>query len=207
LKLLTAAGIITIALLASPMFVPLANGLPQQDSVKIISVSISGSTGTAQVLENGATYTITAEVSSSASDPTVTTPFGYADYPQYIGNPPYASWWNGISNPPEIYVYIDSDVAFNSGQGAGEVAGILGILAAATAGVAAGVAAAAVVLVGLDYSTIYGADHNADGSLSLWIPVDWFNYVVLFEGSHDLYVATPNYWWLSLPGLAIRSNR
>jgi hypothetical protein len=36
---------------------------------------------------------------------------------------------------------------------------------------------------------------------------DKFLLTALFEGSHDLYVATPNYRWLCLPGIAVRSNR
>jgi hypothetical protein len=209
LKALTAASYVVIMLLLSPVFVPLGNALPQnQDNVKVLSFSINGSVGNARVEVDGIVYDINATISSgSGGDPTVSTPVGYARFPSYIGNPPYAAWWNGISNPPEIYIYIDSGVAFNGGNGVAGIAGLLTILAAATVGIAAAITAGVVELLYLDYSTIYGADHNADGSMSLWIPIDWVNYAVLFEGSHDLYVATPNYWWLCLAGIAIRSNR
>lgn len=200
-------GLILSTFYVLALLAPAAHGFSQQSSTQILGVTINGDSGSAEVSVNGVVYDINANIAESYGDPTITTSVGYATFPEYIGNPPYAGWWNGISNPPEIYIYIDSGVALNSGNGVAGIAGLLSILAAATAGVAAGVAAAALVLLNADYSTIYGADHNPDGSLSLWIPVDWLNYVVLFEGSHDLYVATPSYWWLCLPGLAIRSNR
>jgi hypothetical protein len=156
---------------------------------------------------NGVVYSYNATISQTSGDPTVATSAGYASWPQYIGNPPYAAWWNGISNPPEIYIYLNPDTAFNGGDGIAGIAGLLTLLTAAAPGIATGVAAAVVGLMYLDYNTIYSTDHNSDGSLSLWIPIDWVNLVVLFEGSHDLYVATPNYWWLCLPGLAFRSSR
>jgi hypothetical protein len=103
-------------------------------------------------------------------DLTVTTAAGYATDPEYIGTPPYGGVC-GIHSPPDIYVYVDSGVAFNSGNGIPAIAGLPSILAAAsTAGIAAGVAAGATGLINLDYPTIHGADHNADGSLRLWIP-------------------------------------
>ena len=209
LKFLKSISLLILPLFLCPMFVPLASALPQQqNSVQILGVTINGNVETATYSVNGAISTVTGNMTTGRNgDPTVTTSAGYATWPQYIGNPPYAAWWNGISNPPEIYVYVDSNVAFNSGNGIAAIAGLLAILAAATGGIAAGVAAGVIGLLYLDYSTIYGADHNPDGSLSLWIPADWVNYVVLFEGTHDLYLATPNYWWLCLPGIAFRSSR
>jgi hypothetical protein len=88
------------------------------------------------------------------------------------------------------------------------VAAFLAILGAIPAvGIVAALGGGVVALLSLDYNTIYQADHNADGSLSLWIPADWVNLTIYFGISRDLYVATPDYWWLCIPGLAIRSSR
>jgi len=38
-------------------------------------------------------------------------------------------------------------------------------------------------------------DRSGDGSLDLWIPVDWYNASKAVV-SHCIYVATPHYWWL-----------
>jgi hypothetical protein len=209
--LATGLSSLVILSLLAPAILPAADALTQQPqySVKVLSVSVSGDTGNTKVEVNGISYIFNATISATTKgDPTVYVGASYASYPVYVGNPPYAAWWNGISNPPEIYVYLDPGTAFNAGNSVAAIAAFIAILGAIpAAGIVAAVGAGVVALLSLDYNIIYQADHSSDGSLSLWIPADWVNIIVLFEGSHDLYVATPNYWWLCIPGLAFRSNR
>ena len=69
------------------------------------------------------------------------------------------------------------------------------------------VAAGVVGLLTVDYTTVYQGDHNPDESLSLWLPMDWYNIDFVYPVQHEFYIATPHYWWLVPPFWPIRSNR
>jgi hypothetical protein len=201
----TLASIIAALLLLSPIFAPLASASTNdQSSVKILSLSELGSAGTVQVSVNGVIYSFTATISNSGSDPTVTSGSSYAVYPEYVGNPSYAAWWNGIGDSPEIYIYLDPATASNV-QNA--VAGITALLAflSAIPGINIGVivAAGTAGLFTVVYSTLYQNDHNSDGGFSLWIPIDWYNLFTI-TANHDIYVKTPDYWWILLPFAALK---
>jgi hypothetical protein len=118
LKPIIPIALIAVLLLASPMIVPLASASAQtQDSIKLLGVSRSANTITATLMVNGTQLTTAATVTTSGTDSTVHWEGSTLTYPTYIGNTPY-SWWTGISNPPELYVYISPSSAINGQTGA-----------------------------------------------------------------------------------------
>jgi hypothetical protein len=139
-----------------------------------------------------------------ASDVVVFVGSSYAVFPTSVGDTPY-SWWSGIHNPPAVYIYLEPNTAFNTQSGIAAIAAILAFVSLIPGvnllvGIAGGVAA----IRALDYTTVYQGDQSSDGSLSLWLPIDWYNVNVGYWGQHEFYIATPRYWWLILPFWAYR---
>lgn len=209
MKPLKLASIVILLLLFCPLFAPLTRALPEQsqNSVQIISVQIVGSTAIEQIILDGALVKANATISQQGQDPYVYYQGNYAQSPEYIGNTPY-TWFTGISNPPEVYIYLQPLTAISGTAALGTLAILIAGIAAIPTGGLAGIAAGLVSgLLSVDYNTIYGADHNADNSISMWIPVDWFNVAYMFELSHAVYIATPRYWWLATIGAYAVANR
>jgi hypothetical protein len=198
LRLALSATLILVLLLA----VPFANAHPQsQHTVKLLSIDIIGSTAYGQVIVDGTLSKINASISGlGGSDPVVYYDGNYAEYPEHMGNTPY-SWYTGVTNPNEIYVWLSPVTALDATDALGAIAILVGTLTGIPTGGLGGVVAGIVIgLLSLDYSNIYGADHSNDNSLSLWIPTDWFNIGVMLAVDHSIYLATPRYWWFVAAG-------
>jgi hypothetical protein len=176
--------------------------------VQIISVKIVGNTAYEQIIVDGTLVKANATISEpSPGDPYISYQGNYGQSPEYIGNTPY-TWFTGISNPPEIYIYLQPLTAISGTAALGAVAILVAGIAAVPTGGLSGIAAGLVSgLLSVDYNTIYGADHNADNSMSMWIPIDWFNVTYMFDLSHALYLATPRYWWIATIGAYAIANR
>jgi hypothetical protein len=209
LKPLKLASIVILSLLLCPLLAPLASALPEQsqNSVQIVSVKIVGSIAIEQIIIDGTLVKANATIYQQGQNPYVYYQGSYAQSPEYIGNTPY-TWFTGISNPPEVYVYLQPLTAISGTAALGALAILIAGIAAIPSGGLGAVAAGLVSgLLSVDYNTIYGADHNSDNSMSMWIPVDWFNVAYMFELSHALYIATPRYWWLATIGAYAVANR
>jgi hypothetical protein len=171
----------------------------QTQNAKIISAHRSGNTITEKImLPDGSVITENPTISSSGSVSVIYWLGNTLTFPTYIGNTPY-SWLTGISNPPEVLLYINPAFALNSKTGSQATIVLLGGAGLIVGPLGGAVGAIVGGLIALDYSSLYDGGHNPDNSLNIWLPVDWYNIDVSLAVSHDLYVPTPHNWWIITP--------
>jgi hypothetical protein len=198
---------VSIALLLCPALAPVLAYPQHHGSIKVLSAVVEGNIIAEQLQVNGVLSSVNATFSDNRNDPVVSYEGNYAVYPTYIGNAPY-SWWTGISNPPEIYVYIQPLTAINMESALTAAAVVVGGLTAiVTTPLVGAVAGPITGLLSVDYSIMYSSDHASDNSFTFWVPVDWYNADLSPYFSYSLYMATPHYWWSTGLGAYAIANR